>query len=128
MGHRSGRSDINEISIRMSIWDMVYRYATWYIDMVVYHIDDVILDIDMGYDIEIWEMPVSIWSSPISISDILSLWGLAVIARHVFQRTGARAKACVPPLTRAIASRPLLCLPRHATHFEPSSFESNGIL
>ena len=48
MGDRSGRSEINEISIGMSIWDMCYRYGIWYIDMVDYHIDMVILDIDMG--------------------------------------------------------------------------------
>ena len=41
--------------------------------MVIYHIDMVILDIDMGYGLTIWEMTISIWSSPISIWDILSL-------------------------------------------------------
>jgi hypothetical protein len=35
--------------------------------MVIYHIDMVILDVDMGYGLMIWEMIVSIW-------DILSLW------------------------------------------------------
>jgi len=44
-----------------------------YIDMVIYHIDMVILNIDMGYGLLIWEMTVSIWSSPISILDISSL-------------------------------------------------------
>jgi len=29
---------------------------------------------DMGYGLLIWEMTVSIWSSPISIRDVLSLW------------------------------------------------------
>jgi len=48
MGNRYGRSDINEISIGLSKWNMVYRYGIWYIDMVIYHIDMVILDIDMG--------------------------------------------------------------------------------
>jgi hypothetical protein len=33
----------------------------------------VILDIDMGYELMIWEMTVSIWSSSVSIWDILSL-------------------------------------------------------
>ena len=41
--------------------------------MVVCHIDIVILDIDMGYGLMIWEMTASIRSSPISIWDILSL-------------------------------------------------------
>jgi len=34
----------------------------------------VILDIDTGYGLMMWEMTVSIRSSPISIWDILSLW------------------------------------------------------
>ena len=74
MGDRYGRSDINEISIGISIWDMGYRHGIWYIDMVIYHIDMVILDIDMGYGLMIWEMIVSIRSSSVSIWDILSLW------------------------------------------------------
>jgi len=49
MGDRCERSDINEISIGISIWDMGYRYGVWYIDMVIYPIDMVIRDIDMGY-------------------------------------------------------------------------------
>ena len=40
--------------------------------MVIHHIDMVILDIDMGYGLMIWEMTVSIWSSSISIWDFLS--------------------------------------------------------
>jgi len=48
MGYRYGRSDINEISIGISIWDMGYRFGIRSIDMVFYHIDMVILDIDMG--------------------------------------------------------------------------------
>ena len=48
-------------------WDM--GYWIWDID-----IDKLILDIDMGYGISIWEMTVSILSSWISIWDILSLW------------------------------------------------------
>ena len=43
---------------------------TVYIDMVIYHVDLVILDIDVGYGLMIWEMTVSIRSSPISIWDI----------------------------------------------------------
>jgi len=39
--------------------------------MVVYHIDMVILDIDMGYGLMIWERTVSIWSSSVSIWDML---------------------------------------------------------
>ena len=41
--------------------------------MVIYHIDMVILDIDMGYGLMIWEMKVSIRSSSVSMWDILSL-------------------------------------------------------
>jgi hypothetical protein len=73
MGYRYGRSDINAISIGISICDMEYRFGIRYIDMVVYHIDNVILDIDLGYGLMIWEMTVSIRSSWRSIWDILSL-------------------------------------------------------
>ena len=52
---------------------MDYRYGTWAIDMVIYHIDMVILDMEMGDGLMIWEMTVSIWSSPMSIWDILPL-------------------------------------------------------
>jgi len=48
MGDRYGRSEINEISIVISIWDMGYRFGIRRIDMVIYHIDMFILDIDMG--------------------------------------------------------------------------------
>jgi hypothetical protein len=74
MGDRYRRSDINDTSIGISIWDMGYRYGIWYIDMVNHHIDMVIPEIDMGYGLMIWEMTVSMWSSSISIWDILSLW------------------------------------------------------
>ena len=47
MGYRYGRSHINEISIGISIRDMAYRYGIWYIDMVIYDIDMVILDINV---------------------------------------------------------------------------------
>ena len=50
MGDRYGRSDIIEISIGISIWDMGYRFGIQCIDVVIYHIDMVILDIDMGYE------------------------------------------------------------------------------
>jgi len=73
MGDRYGRSDISEISIGISIWDMGYRYGVRSTNMIVYHIDMVILDIDTGYGLMIWETRVSIWSSPISIWDISSL-------------------------------------------------------
>jgi len=73
MGYRYGISDINGISIWVSIWNMGYRYGIWVIDMIIHRIDMVILDIDMGYGISIWEMTVSILSSWISIWDILSL-------------------------------------------------------
>jgi hypothetical protein len=80
MGDRYGRSDINGISIGISMWDMGYRFWIRYIDMVVYHIDMVILDIDMGYGLMIWKMTVSIWSSWRSIWDILSLcWWYSLV-------------------------------------------------
>ena len=41
--------------------------------MVIYHIDMVILDIDMEYGLMTWEMTVSIRSTPISIWNILSV-------------------------------------------------------
>jgi len=74
--------------------------------MVIYHIDMVILDIDMGYRLMIWEMTVSIRSSPISIWDILSL----------------PASCCLP--------RHRLAFTRHAidTYFEPSFPELHGSL
>jgi len=53
---------------------MGYRYETRSVDMVIYHIDMVILDINMGYGPMIWEITVSMCSSAISIWDILSLW------------------------------------------------------
>jgi hypothetical protein len=58
--------------------DMGYGISirdTVYVDMVIHHIDMFILDIDMGYGLMIWEMTVSIRSSPMSIWDIFSLWG-----------------------------------------------------
>ena len=45
----------------------------YHIDMINSHIDIVILDINMGCGLMIWEMTASIRSSPISIWDILSL-------------------------------------------------------
>jgi len=49
VGYRYGISDINDISIWVSIWNMGYRYGICYINVVIHHIDMVILDIDMGY-------------------------------------------------------------------------------
>jgi hypothetical protein len=72
MGDRYERSDINEISIGLSIWNMGYRFGIRYIDMVIYHIGMVILDIDRGYGLMIWEMTVLIWSSWRSTWDISS--------------------------------------------------------
>ena len=48
MGDRYGRSNINEISIGISIWNMRYPFGIWYVDMVIYHIDMVTLHFDMG--------------------------------------------------------------------------------
>ena len=45
----------------ISIWHMGYRYGIRYIDAVIYHIDMVILDIDKGCGLMIWEMTVLIW-------------------------------------------------------------------
>jgi hypothetical protein len=49
------------------MWNLGYQYRIRYIDMVLYHIAMVIMDIDMGYDVMIWKMTVSIWLSSISI-------------------------------------------------------------
>jgi hypothetical protein len=46
----------------ISIWDVVLRHG--------YLPHTVILDIDMGYGLMIWEMTVSIWSSLISHVDM----------------------------------------------------------
>jgi hypothetical protein len=61
MGDRYGRSDINEISMGISLWDMGYQFGIRYIDMVIYHIDMVILDMDMGYGLMIWSSRISNW-------------------------------------------------------------------
>ena len=53
MEYRYGRSDINEISIGISIWDVGYRYGILYI-----------------YGISIWLSTISIWSSGMSIWDM----------------------------------------------------------
>jgi hypothetical protein len=55
----------------LSMWDMGYDISIW-----IHHTDIVILDIDTGYGLMIWEMTVSMWSSPISIWDTLSLWSV----------------------------------------------------
>jgi len=47
---------------------MCYPYGIWYIDVIIYHIDMVILDdIDMENGLMIWEKTVSMWSSLTSI-------------------------------------------------------------
>jgi len=84
MGDRYERSDINGISTGVSIWDMGYRFGLRYSDMVIYHIDMVILDIDMGYGLMMWEMTVTIRSSPIWIWDILSLCGRALFGGMIY--------------------------------------------
>jgi len=70
MRDRHGRSDVNWISIGVSICDMGHRYGIWFTEMVLYHRDMVI---DMGYGLIMWEMTVSIWSYWMSIWDISSL-------------------------------------------------------
>jgi hypothetical protein len=57
MEYRYGRSDIKEISIRISIWDRGYRYGH--------------PGYRYGIRLMIWEMTLSIRSSPISIWDIV---------------------------------------------------------
>ena len=81
MGDRYGKSDNNYIWKGISIWDMCDQFEIWCIDMIIYHIDTVVLGIHMGYGLMMWEMTVSIWSSPISIWEILSLWSLPPGAR-----------------------------------------------
>jgi len=66
MGDRYGRSDVNEISIGFSIWNMVYRYGIWCIDIVIYHIEMVIL----GYRCGIWANDMGDGSIDMVILDI----------------------------------------------------------
>jgi len=104
MGDRYGRSDINEVSIGLSIWNMGNRYGIWVVDMFIYHIDMVILDIDVGYGLMIWEMTVSIWEMTTSIWDILSLCLELILQRPDAQQRAAqlrvrrRTGAYTPPL------------------------------
>jgi hypothetical protein len=106
MGDRYARSDINEISIGLSIWDMGYRIETLYIDMVIRHIDMVILDIDMGYGLM---MTVWTWSSSISTWDILSLCRQALPAALV-RNGGGSVRSLMPMAYPAIASAaPVVC-------------------
>jgi len=42
------------------IWYMVYGISIWYTDMIISHVDVVILGIDMGSGLMIWEMTASI--------------------------------------------------------------------
>jgi len=95
-GDRYGGSDINEISMGTSIWDLGYRYGIWYVAMVIYHIDTVILDIDMGYGLMIRKMTVSIWSSRISMWDILSLCSTPLLPGSV------AITKCVAPIFLAM--------------------------
>jgi hypothetical protein len=48
MGDQYGRSDINEVSIGISKWDMCCRYWIWANHMGDDSIDMVVLEIDMG--------------------------------------------------------------------------------
>jgi len=50
MEYRYVRSDINGISVGISIWNMGYRYGIWYINIMGDDdIDMIISCIDMGY-------------------------------------------------------------------------------
>ena len=72
--------------------------------MFIYHIDMVILDIDVGYGLMIWEMTVSIWEMTTSIWDILSLCLELILQRPDAQQRAAqlrvrrRTGAYTPPL------------------------------
>jgi len=93
------------ISIGLSIWDMGYRYGIWDIDMVIYHTDMVILDIDMEYGLIMCEMKVSIRSSSISIWDILLLCLPGATRRTRGAPRGGRMSrrtACAPPAPRGL--------------------------
>jgi hypothetical protein len=47
--------------------------------MVIYHIAVVILDIDMGSGLMIWEMTVSIWEMTVSMWEMtVSIWEMTV--------------------------------------------------
>jgi len=83
------------------MWDMGYRCGIRLIDMVIYHMDMVILDIDMGYGLMIWQMAASIRSSPISIWDILSLWSQPY-PRRGRTAPGAGRNTRTDPLRRVI--------------------------
>ena len=107
MGDRYWRSDISEVSIWISIWNMGNRHGIWYIGMVIYHIVMVILDIDMGGGLMMLEMTVSIRSYSISIW-ISRQSALPPIAAGVGRscRTARKCAAAAgpcPPLTRATA-------------------------
>jgi len=54
------------MSIGMSVWYMDYRHGILVIHMVI-------LDIDMGYGLMIWEMTISIWSSSIDMGYLVTL-------------------------------------------------------
>jgi len=89
-----GRSDVNEISIGLSICNMGCRCKIRYIDMVIHQIDMIILDIDMRYGLMIWDMTVSIRSSSVSIWDILSPYPHGDIGpREVHRELGLEAGA-----------------------------------
>jgi hypothetical protein len=62
-----------DIDMGLSTWDMGYRFGIPHFDMFIYNVDMVILNIDLGYGLMIWEMTVSILSSSVSRWDILSL-------------------------------------------------------
>jgi hypothetical protein len=85
------------------------RFRIQYIDMIIYHIDVVILDNDMGYGLMILEMTVSMW-------DIL----LLCIARHVagcllIPQTRVRHACLGSMMWRAISAGP------YRRRFRPAS-------
>jgi hypothetical protein len=71
-----------------------------------YHIDMVILDIGMGYGLMKWEMTTSIWSSPISMSDILSLCQRTMGTWLTSPSSHASARCCAIPTLRHLANGP----------------------
>jgi hypothetical protein len=92
----------------ISIWeiDMGHRYGIWYIEMVMYHINMVIMDLDMRHGLMTRDMTVTIRSSPISIWDILSLWPWRAARREpTAQRRGPRVRACHDRVWGVLARR-----------------------
>jgi len=117
MGYRYG--------YRYGICVIDMGYGIWYIDMVIYHSDIVILDIKIGCGLMMWEMTVSIWSSPISMWDILSLsTTLPGAVRGVGLRVSVRREVRPPKTVLEPVRVPQRCLHREVGAYTRSSFSS----